>query len=94
MSNPNPNIQIAPGKVQVISGREITARCTKCGSDSWHIMGEVRREEKDNPHEVKAQAMRMVCTKCHGWMYIEQMMQPVTPRVVKRNYVNGQSLKG
>lgn len=71
-----------PGRVQVIHGRETIARCQKCGSESWHVIGEVRREEKDNPLEVKCQPMRMVCTRCHSWLYIYDLMQPKTPRFI------------
>lgn len=85
---------VSPGKVAVVHGREAIARCQKCGADSWHVIAEVRREEFDDPKKIKSQAMRMVCTKCHKWVYIEQVMKPATPRVITRKYVNGHPLSG
>ncbi len=85
---------ISAGKVQVIHGRETIARCQSCGAESWHVIGEIRREEFDDPKEIKTQAMRMVCTKCHKWVYISDIMKPATPRVITRKYFNGHKFSG
>lgn len=84
---------VSAGKVAVVHGRETIARCQLCGCDSWHVIGEVRREELDNPLKVTSTAMRMVCTKCHKWVYIEDVIKPVTPRIATRKYVSGHKLR-
>ena len=75
-------------RAQVIHGRETTMRCKKCGSDKWRVIGEVRREEKDNPLLVQSHAMRMICCRCDGWIYMDEVVKPQTPSYTpKRIYM-------
>lgn len=74
------------GRVQVVLGREIVMRCKKCGGEQWRVLGEVRREEKDNPLEVKCHAMRMACCRCDAWIYLDQVTEPQTPTYTPKRY--------
>jgi len=76
-------------RAQIVHGRETTMRCKKCGGDTWRVIGEVRAEEKDNPLLVKTHAMRMMCDRCDGWIYLDEVIKPRTPEVTRKKFFIG-----
>ncbi len=86
------DVDVGRTAAQVISGRETCMKCGTCGCDSWHIIGEVRREDFDDPSQVTSTAMRVNCTHCGRWAYMTDVMKSQTPRWIHKTYVNGHKL--
>jgi hypothetical protein len=81
-------------RAQVVHGRETLMRCKKCGGESWRVIGEVRAEERDNPLLVKSYAMRMICNRCDGWIYLDQVIRPQTPQHTPKKVFLGANRNG
>ncbi len=61
--------KMSTGRALVILGDEEIARCTKCGADSWHLIGELRKFGS------QASGSRLICANCHGWIYLDDAAQ-------------------